>query len=96
MGYEGSYKWWTADCGGCPCLHKDYCYWGKDIKHLSTAYLDGTEHKVRRCEFRDCQPATDSAWRIRFRKSAADLRSGEVLRKGPEKPIQGKLPLEVG
>ena len=84
MRYEGFSKWWTADCGECPYRHEGCCYWGKYVKHLSTNYPVGTEHEVRRCEFRNRQPAGDSAWCIRFRKG-----------RGTEKPAQGRLPLEA-
>lgn len=96
MRYEGTHKWWTADCAECPYRHLDFCYWGKYTKHLSTSYMDGTEHKVRRCEFRKREPSSDSAWRLRFRKAAVAVRSGEDLRKEPAKYVQGRLPLEVG
>ena len=96
MRYEGFSKWWTADCGECPYRHEGCCYWGKYVKHLSTNYPVGTEHEVRRCEFRNREPGPDSVWRLQSRKEAtAAVKSGEEMRKKPAKDIQLPLPLEV-
>ena len=97
MRYEGFSKWWTADCGECPYRHEGCCYWGKYVKHLSTNYPVGTEHEVRRCEFRNRDPGPNSVWRDQFRKHEGGdhHRSGEELRKKPAKYVQGRLPLEV-